>query len=89
MRCDKKEKHIELDWNKPDFYEVVGFVAGVQEEPDFLDKMVDAGLPSGAPDVHHPLVGGLVIFFPLVWRDIPEGQGQWGGGIKEQTIRKQ
>lgn len=65
---------IRLDLNKPDFHEVVGFVAGVQEEPDFLDKMVDAGLLPGASHVHHPLVGRLVIFFPLVWRNIPERQ---------------
>lgn len=69
-----KSTQIKFDENKPDFYEVVGFVAGVQEEPDFLDKMVDAGLLPRAAHVHHPLVGRLVVFFPLVWRNIPARQ---------------
>lgn len=48
----------------------------MQEEPDFLYKMVDAGFPPGAPDVHHPLMGRLVIFFPLIWGNVPEGERQ-------------
>lgn len=47
----------------------------MQEEPDFLYKVVDAGLPPGAPDVHHPLMGRLVIFFPLIWGNVP-GRGR-------------
>jgi len=63
----------EKQTHKPDFNEVVGFVAGMQEEPDFLHKVVDTGFPPGAPDVHHPLVGRLVIFFTLIWGNVPEG----------------
>lgn len=73
------------DWHKPDFYQVIGFVAGMQEEPDFLHKVVDAGFPPGAPDVHHPLVGWLIIFFPLIWRNVPEGDRQRGKTTKGRT----
>lgn len=69
-------KQQKFDKNKPDFYKVIGFVAGVQEEPDFFDKMVYAGLLPGAAHVHHPLVGRLVVFFSLVWRNIPERRRQ-------------
>ena len=57
----------------PDFYQVIGFITGMQEEPDFLDEVVDAWLSSGASDVHHPFVGRLVVLLPLVWRDVSEG----------------
>ena len=48
----------------------------MQKEPDFLDKVVDARLSPGPTDVHHPLVGGLVILFSLVRRDVPGREGQ-------------
>lgn len=39
------------------FHEVVWFVARMKEEPNFLDKVVNAGLPARASDIHHPLMG--------------------------------
>lgn len=44
----------------------------MQEKPDFLHKVVDAGFPPGAPDVHHPLMGRLVVFLALIRGDVPE-----------------
>lgn len=49
--------------------------------------MVDAGLLPTTPHVHHPLVGRLVVFFPLVWRNIPERQNQ-GRKRKKHQIEK-
>lgn len=71
----------------PDLHQVVGLVTGVQEEPDLLNKVVNAGLSSGAPDVHHPFVCGLVVLFSFVWGDVPEG-GDWGGGgqVNRQSL---
>lgn len=57
----------------------------MQEEPDFLYKVVDAGFPPGAPDVHHPLVGRLVIFFPLIWGNVPEVEKQKGKTTRGNT----
>ncbi len=56
----------------------------MQEEPDFLDKVVDARLPPGAPDIHHPLMGRLVIFFPLIWGNVPDERAR---DEEEKTAR--
>lgn len=48
----------------------------MQEEPDFLYKMVNAWFSPGASYIHHPLVSGLVIFFPLIRGNVPEKQKQ-------------
>lgn len=63
---------ITTDGHLPDFHQVVRFVARMQKEPDFLYKVVYAGFSSGASDVHHPLVGRLIIFFTLIRGNIPE-----------------
>ena len=70
----------------PHFHQVVWFIAGVQEEPDFLYKVVDAGLPSAAPHIQHPLVGRLIVFFPLIGRDVPGRETQ--GQTDRQTDRR-
>lgn len=44
----------------------------MQEKPDFLHEVVDAGFLPGAPDVHHPLMGRLVVFLALIRGDVPE-----------------
>lgn len=66
----------------PDFHQVVGFVAGMQEKPDFLHKVVDAGFLPGAPDVHHPLMGRLVVFLALIGGDVPEREQTGAGKIE-------
>ena len=58
----------------------------MQEEPDFLHKVVDAGLPPAAPHVQHPLVGGLIVLFPLIRRDVPGRETQ--GQTDRQTDRR-
>lgn len=41
----------------PNFHKVIGFIAGMEEEPNFLDKMINAGFSTRPSDVHHPFVG--------------------------------
>lgn len=60
--------------NKPDFHQIVGFVAGMQKEPDFLHKVVNAWLSPRASDVHHPLMGRLIVLFSLIWGDVPNSK---------------
>lgn len=45
------------NFNIPDFYKVIGLVAGMQKEPDFLYKVVNTWLPPGSSDINHPLMG--------------------------------
>lgn len=60
--------------NKPDFHQIVRFVAGVQKEPDFLHEVVDARLSPRAPDIHHPLMSRLIVLLPLIWGNIPNSK---------------
>lgn len=51
----------------------------MQKEPDFFHKVVNAGFSSGAPNVHHPFVGRLVVFFSFIWGNVPE--------VKETNVK--
>lgn len=38
------------------FHKVIWFIAGMKEEPNFLDKMINAGFSTGPSDIYHPLM---------------------------------
>lgn len=43
----------------------------MEEEPNFLDKMIYAGFSPRTSHIHHPFMGRLIIFFSLVRGNVP------------------
>lgn len=66
----RRKWKISLRGLLPDFNKIIRFVAGMKEEPDFLDEMIDAGFSSGPSHIHHPFMSGLVILFSFIRRNI-------------------
>lgn len=68
----------------PDFNKIIRFIAGMKEEPDFLNKMIDAGFSSGPSYIYHPFMRGMVILFSFIRRDV-SGKGKTMTKINSTT----
>ena len=57
-----------------DFNEIIGSVAGMQEEPDAFDKVIDPGFLRWSSHVHHPFMSGRVAILTVLRRDVSESK---------------